>query len=127
MSQEREPHTLAHRVSLGVSVLVLIALAVVLITGVGSGDPARPTATVETVRRLVDGTSHVVVEVVNEGHRAADGVQVSASLTIDGDEQTGDQTIDFLGAGEQRHVVFVFTGDPADGELEVAVTSFAVP
>ena len=124
---EREQHTLAHRVSLGVSIVVLAALAIVLVAGADGHRPARPVAEIAAVRVAPDETRHVVVEVTNRGDRAAASVQVSVSVTIDGEEQTGDQTIDFLGAGEQRTVVFVVDGDPAEGDLAVRVTGFAVP
>lgn len=124
---EREQHTLAHRVSLGVSIAVLAALAIVLLTSVDGHQPARPVAEISAVRVEPDETRHVIVEVANRGGRAAASVQVSASVTIDGEEQTGDQTIDFLGAGEQRTVVFVVDGDPTEGDMVVRVTGFAVP
>lgn len=126
-SVEREPHTLAHRVSLGVSIAVLIALAFALVSGASGDDPARPVAEIIAVEVAGGGAHHVMVAVSNEGDRAAESVQVSASLTIGDEEQTGDQTIDFLGAGEQQTLVFVFRDDPAAGDLEIAVTSFAEP
>lgn len=124
---ERDQHTFAHRVSLAVSVVVLAALAVALMTGLGRDEPAQPVAEIAEVLVGSDGSRHVLVDVTNQGDLAAAGVQVSASLTIGGEEQTGDQTIDFLGAGEQQTVVFVFDTDPATGDLQVAVTSYAVP
>ena len=57
----------------------------------------------------------------------AANVQVLAELIIDGDELTGDQTIDFLSGGEDQHLSFIFDEDPASGELSVVVTGFAIP
>lgn len=126
MTERRRPTT-AHRVSLAISLILLAAVTLVLLAGLSQGDPAWPVAEIAEVRTLPDGTRHVLVDVTNEGERAAEGVQVSASLTIAGEEQTGDQTIDFLGGGERRTVVFVFESDPAAGELEIGVSSFTEP
>ena len=66
-------------------------------------------------------------EVLTEGDKTAANVQVRAELTIDGETIDGDQTIDFLSGGEDRALVFVFEQDPANGDVQVLVTSFAKP
>ena len=119
--------TRAELISLVVALSVLGIVLGVLVSGFGEDDPARPVAAVTEVTPEPNGSHRVTVEVTNEGDRAAAGVQISATLTTTDGEESGDQTIDFLGGGESRTVVFVFTGDPDAGQLDVAVTGFAVP
>lgn len=109
------------------SLAVLAVIGAVLLAGLGRPEPADPVVSVQELRATPGGSHQVVAEVTNEGDRAAASVQVSATLRIGGEEQVGDQTVDFLGAGEQRTVVFVFADDPARGQLEVVVSGFAVP
>jgi uncharacterized protein (TIGR02588 family) len=35
--------------------------------------------------------------------------------------------VDFLGGGESQKLTFVFSDDPADGELVISVTGYAEP
>ncbi|MDQ3106802.1 MAG: TIGR02588 family protein [Actinomycetota bacterium] len=69
----------------------------------------------------------VAVAVENRGERAAQEVQVSATLTVDGEEQTADQVVDFLSGGERVDLELLFDDDPSDGELEVEVTGYRLP
>jgi uncharacterized protein (TIGR02588 family) len=112
----------------GISILILAGVVVGLLAQIASGDdPPQPAAVVGEVSRQPDGTFHVPVAVRNPGDRAAAEVQVAAELQLGGTTTTGDQTIDFLGAGETERLVFVFADDPASGALRVTVTGFAVP
>jgi uncharacterized protein (TIGR02588 family) len=117
----------AELISLGVSLVVLAIVLGVLLSGFGRNEAARPVANVTAVETEPDDTYRVTVDVTNEGDRAAAGVQISATLSTGTGEESGDQTIDFLGGGETRTLVFLFTEDPAAGELDIAVTSFAKP
>jgi len=114
-------------VTLAVSSLVVSVVVVLLVVQIAAGDdPARPVVTVEaTVER--DDAFHVPVAVRNLGDRAAANVQVTASLTAGGSTVEADQVVDFLGADETEELVFVFSSDPAAGELTVAVAGFADP
>lgn len=114
--------------TLAVSLVVLVAVVAGLVAEMLAGDDdARPVVTVAAPVAAGGGTYHVPVEVRNEGDRAASSVQVSADLVVDGVSTSGDQTIDFLGAGETESLVFVFPDDPATGTLDVVVSGFAVP
>jgi len=121
------PRSRAELISLVLSLMVLAIVLAVLMSGFDRDDPARPVAVVSAVDTGADGSGRVTVEVTNEGDRAAAGVQISASLATSSGEESGDQSIDFLGGGETRTVVFLFTEDPTTGQLDVAVTAFAVP
>jgi uncharacterized protein (TIGR02588 family) len=63
----------------------------------------------------------------NEGDRTAANVQVSAELTVGDRSFTGDQVVDFLSGGDDAGLTFVFSEDPAAGELDVAVAGYAEP
>ena len=86
---EDTPHRFAHRVSLGVSLVVLAAIALVLMTGARRNDPAHPVAAIATVRAVPDGGHHVLVDVTNEGDGAAQGVQVTQATVSRDLEELG--------------------------------------
>ncbi len=127
MSAERRRNG-AERTVFAVSAAILLAVVALLVVDlVGSDDPAAPVATASDPRRVEDAFV-VPVEVGNEGDAAAFDVEVRATLTLDGvTEEEGAVVVPFLPGHATEEVVFRFTTDPADGELEVEVTSFAVP
>jgi len=118
----------AERTVFAVSAAILLAVVGLLVVDlVGTDDPAAPVATVSEPRRLGDAFI-VPVEVRNDGDGTAFDVEVRATLTTDdaaADE--GTVVVAFLPGGDTEEVVFRFTTDPAEGELKVEVTSFAVP
>jgi uncharacterized protein (TIGR02588 family) len=123
----RPPRSAAEWVSLVGAVAVVAAVVALILAQIpGEDRPAAPTATVDAVQQVGDAF-HVDVTVTNAGSRTAANVQVAAELTVGGEEQTGDQTIDFLSGGEDQRLSFVFDDDPADGELRVAITGYAEP
>jgi len=119
--------TAAEWTALAICSAVLVAVVTLLVSELlGPSASALPVARVATVRR--EGPiSLVEVDVRNAGDETAADVQVGASLTIGEDVEEADVVVPFLGGGESEEVVFTFTGDPADGELEVDVTGFVVP
>jgi uncharacterized protein (TIGR02588 family) len=124
----RDPRTPAEWTALvGSSLILALVVGLIVAQMSGARSPAAPTVTVGEVRPVGD-LHHVDVTVTNEGDESAANVQVSAELTIDGEVvTTADQTIDFLSGDEEVDLVYVFEDDPADGDLAVAVTSFAEP
>ena len=50
-----------------------------------------------------------------------------STLRVGEEEQEGEQQIDFLSGGETAEGAFVFTLDPAAGELELRVASYKLP
>lgn len=114
-------------VTFAVAAAVIVAVVVLIATEIpASRQPPRPVAEPGAV--VERGSSFVVpVVVVNRGERTAEEVQVEATLTIDGEEQRGDQVIDFLSGGEEEELQFVFADDPDDGSLDVRVTGYGVP
>lgn len=119
--------TAAEWTSLAICTAVLLAVVALLVSELlGPSAPALPVARVAAVRR--EGPVSVVeVDVRNGGDETAADVQVGASLTIGEEVEEADVVVPFLGGGESEEVVFTFTGDPADGELEVDVTGFVLP
>lgn len=123
----REGRSTAEWTSFAVcSAILLVVLGLLASELAGPEDPPTPTVSVSEARQEL-GSFFVPVEVHNEGDETALDVQVSASLTVGGTTEMGDVVVGFLGGGESEEVVFAFAEDPADGELEVRVTSFAVP
>lgn len=111
----------------GASLAVLVGLiAVILVVWAGGESPATLVVDPGDVRESA-GAYFVDATVSNEGDSTAANVQVIATLTI-GDTQTEvEQVVDFVTGGEDAALVFVFQDDPAGGELELVVGSFADP
>jgi uncharacterized protein (TIGR02588 family) len=117
----------AEWVTFSIALVILLGVIGAIVVHVpGSKEPASPRAAIGAVVER-DGRFVVPVEIENTGEETAESVQVSATFTMDGDEQTADQVVDFLAGGEVAEVEFLFGEDPADGELEVEVTGFSVP
>lgn len=109
------------------------AVLLVVMGAIGSlwldGEERPPGFSVHTVgvREEAD-RFHVRARVENTGDQTAEGVQVVAELTAgDAPPEEGEQTIDFLSGGEEEEVEFIFTSDPANGDLMLSVRSFKVP
>lgn len=109
------------------SLLVLLLLGLIASQSYQSDSPPAPEARVAGPMEERGGQFLVPVTVTNTGDEAAEAVQVLVSLDIDGEVTEGDQTVDFLSGDDEAELVFVFDDDPADGDLTVQVTGFAVP
>jgi len=124
---KRPERTSAEWTTFAVAVAILVSLMGAIISeALRSEDDAQPVAAVERTHRVGDDF-HVTVSVENKGDRAAEAVQVVASLEIAGEATEGDQTVDFLAGGDVEELVFVFADDPASGDLSVKVSGFTVP
>ena len=120
--------TTAEWVTFAISCAVLlVVVGLVVLDMAGSNDPPAPTATQAGPVRTAGNHFFVPVEVVNDGDATAANVQVTAELVIGGQSYSGDQTIDFLGGGQRAELAFSFDTDPAQGELGIRVSSYAVP
>ena len=108
------------------SAIILVVLGLVAVEIPRSKTPPAPTAVPGPAEER-GGRFVVPVRVENRGQQTAESVQVVALLSIDGEEQEGDQTVDFLSAGETEELEFVFDDDPVDGDLEVRVTGYLLP
>ncbi len=121
--------TLAEWVTFGVAALILLAIIGGVIYDWIATPPTPPVLTVrqkDDVRRE-NGQFYVHFEVENSGGETAEAVQVISTLRVGEEEQEGEQQIDFLSGGETAEGAFVFTLDPAAGELELRVASYKLP
>lgn len=115
-------------VTFGASLALLVAIVVAIVVLWARGeDPAQVAVAQDGVRRGEGGTYLVDANVTNEGDVTAANVQVVATLTIGDAKEEAEQVVDFVAGGEEEALVFVFLGDPAEGELELVVASFADP
>lgn len=126
----RQPRTPAERVVLGVSALVVAAVLLVILLAwlTGPSGPPVLVAGRSGPVTLDGGVYTVPFTVRNDGGEAADQVQVTAELVIDGEvEGEGEQSFDFLSSGETEEGAFLFGSDPAEGTLTIEVASYARP
>ena len=126
---DRGGRTSAEWVAFALSCLVVLTVAG-LIAGqlVGGEEPPTPIASQAGPVRETANRFYLPVQVVNRGDVTASEVQVTVELNVEGSITEGDQVIDFLGGDETKDLTFVFDGeDPADGELEIRVSGFAIP
>lgn len=95
----------------------------------GNQESVPPVLTVQISGevRYVQGSYYVPVTVSNLGGTTVESVQVSAVLQGSQVEETGEQEIDFLSAGEKEEGAFVFTQDPGQGNLSLRITSYKLP
>ncbi|GAB4376971.1 MAG: hypothetical protein Kow00121_25170 [Elainellaceae cyanobacterium] len=77
--------------------------------------------------RQAGGQYYVPFVLTNEGGGTAETVQVVGELQINGTTEIGEQQVDFLSAGEEQEGAFVFSQNPAQGELSLRVASYKLP
>lgn len=107
--------------------IVVAVLAAIASTMPGGEDGVRFALEVAGVRPEGD-EHHVRVRVRNDGRRTVENAQVTATLTLPGQEPAeGEQQVQFLAGGAEEEVVFVFPDDPTEGELELRVASYTLP
>ena len=128
--QHLVPRSLAEWVTFCVSALILLAIVGLTLFDwyVSHNRPPAFLVEVTGVARETQGQYYVPFAIKNTGGQIARTVQVSAELTIEGEKpETGDQEIDFLSGNERKRGSFVFTRDPAEGDLRVRVASYRLP
>ncbi len=110
-------------------VLVLAAVTYLIWYGVArpGGPPQLVIRQVSEVRQIADGYL-VQVEVKNNGHSTAAGVNVAGELK-EGDRSVEESvaTIDYVPQQSKRQAYFQFTENPADYALELRVQGMAKP
>ena len=128
---ENEERTSAEKITLVISVAVLVAILCVAIwasarTGT---DPASITVVPhpEQVRES-DGHYYLPITITNTGGLTAQDVTVTGELnTGEPQPETAEVTINFLAGDESERAELVFTTPPDEGELTVGVTSYLEP
>lgn len=129
-TQRQKVRSLAEWVTLSISTLVLALIVVLVLYDWQFSKNLPPAFQVEISQtiRFTEGRYYVPFTLHNTGGRIARTVQVTAELhTAAGDEETGEQQVDFLSGNERKHGGFVFEHDPQAGELVVRVASFGLP
>ena len=122
--------TTAEWVSLGVSLLIVLALAG-LVTydyfATGNEPPTiEVTPQLEQVRQEGDAF-YLPVEVANTGDQTAQDVSVEVALQAgEGDPESAQFTVAFLPGGGTEEAVVVFREDPSRGEISSSI-SFVRP
>lgn len=126
-----DTRTNAERVTLAISVLILIAVVATAIWAgdrVGSEPPEIHVEAMSGGVRESETGFYVPVTITNRGGLTAQNVVVTGELDLgDGEPETGEVTIDFLAGGESEEATLVFSSHPEDGEFEVGVTSYLKP
>lgn len=127
-SRPRPSRSGAEWVTFAVASAILLAVVAAIASLWASGPPEPASFVVRTLpARQAEGGYYVRATVENRGDETAEGVQVVAELTMSGTvAEEGEQAIDFVSGGESEEVEFVFTEDPAEGEVEVTVRSYKV-
>jgi uncharacterized protein (TIGR02588 family) len=75
-----------------------------------------------------NGQYYVPFEIVNEGNKTVESVQILSELKINNKlEETGEQQIDFLSSREKKEGTFIFTKNPQKGQLKIRVASYKSP
>lgn len=121
---------LAEWVSFGVAAVVLLAVAGLVVYLWVAVPPTPPVVTVapDGPVRPEAGQFYIPVKVANSGGLTADAVVVRAELRVGGETvEEGELEFDFLSGGESEEGAFVFSRDPAEGELVLRVASYRMP
>lgn len=127
-AERRHPRSKVEWVVFAASIAVIAAIVGVLAwSAVGSSDDeARFVTTIQTIRQEA-GAFHVPVSVENVGERTAASVSVYAEVGRGAEATRVERTVDYLFAGEQHLVTFVFPDDPLDRSLRVGVDAYEEP
>lgn len=114
---------------LAVSALFIAAIAGFLVVDglTGEGAPPSPIVTLDRDAAYeVDGAWFVPGTVRNGGDVAAEAVLLRATATVDGEEEESELTVDYLPAGTDVDITFVFSGEP-EGQLSAQPIAFRLP
>lgn len=131
MSSENSNHTTAERITMGISIVILVGvIGLASWASFATGD-ARPEINVEVQMESMRETAsgyYVPITITNDGGLTAQSVIVTGELVTDEPEpETAEVTIDFLAGGESEMAELVFFTNPNDGEFSVAPTSYLQP
>jgi len=120
----------AERITLGISVLIVLGLAALVIYQQVVGGTQPPVIEVqpklEEIRREGDAY-YVPIDIANKGELTAEDIEIQMSLEVEGEEpETIAFAVKFLAGGETGQQTVVFQNDPAEGKLTHLV-AFTTP
>ncbi|MGB3495155.1 MAG: TIGR02588 family protein [Elainellaceae cyanobacterium] len=130
LSKPRSRRSLAEWITFTIAALILSALVGLIIYDWQVNQSRPPAFQVEVTEsaRVTDGRYYVPFSIQNTGGRIARTVQVTAELLLEnGDNESGEQQIDFLSGNERKSGSFVFSHNPQQGELLIRVASYGLP
>jgi len=113
----------------GIATVIVVAIAGLVAWDWLTAENQPPILTVRQTGsvRTVDGQFYIPFTVTNSGGETAESVQVVADLQLNGKEETGEQQIDFLSAGETAAGAFIFSQNPQQGKVTLRVASYKLP
>lgn len=126
----RTRRSLAEWITFTLAALILSMLVGLIIYDWQVNQSRPPAFQVEVTEsaRVTDGRYYVPFSIQNTGGRIARTVQVTAELLLEnGENESGEQQIDFLSGNERKSGSFVFTHNPQEGELLIRVASYGLP
>ena len=128
--EQDEKHSTAEWITLGISVLIVLGLAALVIYQQVVAGTQPPVIEVQPKLgeiREEGGTYYVPIDIANKGEVTAEDVEIQISLEIEGEEpETVAFTVKFLAGGETEEQTVVFQNDPAEGEFTHLV-AFTTP
>jgi len=129
-SESQSSPSIVQWISLSLSSLVLVTiLGLASYLWMSDRQQQPPILQVESNEvRQTNSQFYVSFEVSNQGGKTAESVQVVAELRINGVVvESGEQIFDFLSSQERASGTFIFTQNPAQGELTIRVASYQEP
>lgn len=122
--------TTAEWVTVAIASAILLVIVGLIVYDWIATPAAPPILTVQQNGdvREAGGQFYVPFTVENTGGDTAEAVQIVAELRVDGEViEDGEQQIDFLAGSAQQAGEFIFSRDPASGELSIRVASYKQP
>jgi uncharacterized protein (TIGR02588 family) len=128
--QERSGRSLAEWLTFCIAAAILSTITgLVLYVWLGKqSQPPILSVTYEKTIRESDGQFYVPFVLSNKGGETVESVRIVANLKMSSSiEESGEQEIDFLSSGEVQNGAFIFSKDPAKGQMTIRVTSYKLP
>jgi uncharacterized protein (TIGR02588 family) len=128
--KEQKGRTTAEWVTLGISTLIVLALAGLVVFQAITQGTRPPQIEIEPLTeevKQVGESYYLPISVTNSGDKAVEAVEVEVELRVEGDEpETIGFTVQFLAGLETDTHTVILSGDPRSGELTFT-TSFHEP
>lgn len=106
---------------------IALLVGVLVVEGVNESRPPNPTIEVRLAEARESALGWIVpVTITNEGDQAAEAVVIEATATVDGENETSEQEVNFLPAGTEVELAFAFSAAP-DGEVTFRLVGYRVP
>jgi uncharacterized protein (TIGR02588 family) len=129
-NEEQPKRTVAEWITFGAATFILSGIiGLVVYTGL-TDEQKAPILSIQRkeVIRQANGKYQVSFEIINDGDKTAESVQILAELKINNQvEEGGEQQIDFLSSDEKEEGAFLFDTNPNKGELKIRVASYKLP